>query len=116
MSYLHQISTKDREASLILFLPDFPYPNHVVRADHPAAHYQQSPSGRLSVVVPLDLQQSSPDYVLILLRFMCLGSCVGGISRRPISIVITLENGCVCLCVGGGILAYVCIEYAHTYK
>ncbi|XP_050691320.1 cellular tumor antigen p53-like isoform X3 [Eriocheir sinensis] len=72
---------------------DFPYPNHVVRADHPAAHYQQSQSGRLSVVVPLDLQQSSPDYVLILLRFMCLGSCVGGISRRPISIVITLENG-----------------------
>lgn len=72
---------------------DFPYPNHVVRADHPAAQYQESPSGRLSVVVPLDLHQNSPDYALILLRFMCLGSCVGGINRRPISIVITLENG-----------------------
>ncbi|KAK8390299.1 hypothetical protein O3P69_010168 [Scylla paramamosain] len=72
---------------------DFPYPNHVVRADHPAALYQESPSGRLSVVVPLDLHQNSPDYALILLRFMCLGSCVGGINRRPISIVLTLENG-----------------------
>lgn len=72
---------------------DFPYPNHVVRADHPAAIYQESASGRLSVVVPLDLQQNGPDYALILLRFMCLGSCVGGISRRPIAIVLTLENG-----------------------
>ncbi|KAG0719870.1 Cellular tumor antigen p53 [Chionoecetes opilio] len=72
---------------------DFPYPHHVVRADHPGALYQENPSGRLSVVVPLDLQQTGSDYSLILLRFMCLGSCVGGISRRPITIVLTLENG-----------------------
>ncbi|KAK3858220.1 hypothetical protein Pcinc_035574 [Petrolisthes cinctipes] len=71
---------------------DFPYPEYVVRADHPLADYVQGANGRLAVVVPLDPLQDGPDYTPILLRFMCLGSCVGGINRRPIAIILTLEN------------------------
>ncbi|XP_071520177.1 uncharacterized protein [Panulirus ornatus] len=71
---------------------DFPYPEHVVRADHPEAHYVKNVSGRLSVVVPLDKLQDGSGYTSILLRFMCLGSCVGGINRRPIAVIITLED------------------------
>ncbi|XP_042870755.1 cellular tumor antigen p53-like isoform X2 [Penaeus japonicus] len=73
---------------------DFPYPEHVVRADHPGARYDNT-NGRLSVRVPLDILQdgSGSDYTPVLLRFMCLGSCVGGINRRPIAIILTLENG-----------------------
>ncbi|XP_066939566.1 tumor protein 63-like isoform X4 [Macrobrachium rosenbergii] len=70
----------------------FPYPTHVVRADHPEAKYEESLTGRLSVVVPLDKLVDGSDYTPILLRFMCLGSCVGGINRRPIAIILTLEN------------------------
>ncbi|XP_068247070.1 uncharacterized protein [Palaemon carinicauda] len=77
---------------------DFPYPAHVVRADHPEAKYEENPNGRLSVIVPLDILVDGSDYTPILLRFMCLGSCVGGINRRPIAIILTLENvlGQVC--------------------
>ncbi|XP_064092038.1 cellular tumor antigen p53-like isoform X10 [Macrobrachium nipponense] len=71
----------------------FPYPTHVVRADHPEAKYEESLTGRLSVVVPLDKLVDGSDFTPILLRFMCLGSCVGGINRRPIAIILTLENG-----------------------
>ncbi|XP_042220943.1 uncharacterized protein LOC121865498 isoform X1 [Homarus americanus] len=71
---------------------DFPFTEHVVRADHPGARYVTSSSGRLSVVVPLDTLQDGSEYTPILLRFMCLGSCVGGINRRPIAIILTLEN------------------------
>nr|AST14857.1 tumor suppressor protein p53 [Macrobrachium olfersii] len=70
----------------------FPYPTHVVRADHPEAKYEESLTGRLSVIVPLDKLVDGSDFTPILLRFMCLGSCVGGINRRPIAIILTLEN------------------------
>ncbi|KAK7062972.1 induces growth arrest or apoptosis depending on the physiological circumstances and cell type [Halocaridina rubra] len=70
---------------------EFPYPEHVVRADHPDAKYLTSPCGRLSVRVPLDATDGLC-YAPILLRFMCLGSCVGGINRRPIAIILTLED------------------------
>ncbi|KAK8720268.1 hypothetical protein OTU49_013461, partial [Cherax quadricarinatus] len=55
---------------------DFPYPEHVVRADLPEARYIKSASGRLLVVVPVGPWQDGSDYTPILLRFMCLGSCV----------------------------------------
>ncbi|XP_045618684.1 uncharacterized protein [Procambarus clarkii] len=71
---------------------DFPYPEHVIRADHPEARYIKGTSGRLSVTVPLDTLQDGSDYTPVLLRFMCLGSCVGGINRRPIAVILTLEN------------------------
>merc|ERR1719341_2177297 len=32
------------------------------------------------------------DFTPTLLRFMCLGSCVGGIMRRPIAIILGLED------------------------
>ncbi|XP_076043204.1 uncharacterized protein LOC143026533 isoform X2 [Oratosquilla oratoria] len=69
---------------------DFPYPDHVIRADHPHAVYEGQDGERRSVIVPLETQGDS--YMPILLRFMCLGSCVGGINRRPIAVVLTLES------------------------
>lgn len=71
---------------------DFPYPEHVVRCDHPGAKYESHPSGRLSVIVPLDNLQDGMEFTPILLRFMCLGSCVGGINRKFISLILGLED------------------------
>ena len=33
------------------------------------------------------------DYCAHLLKFMCLGSDAGGINRRPVRVVFTLEEG-----------------------
>ncbi|KAF2365701.1 p53 DNA-binding domain [Trinorchestia longiramus] len=73
---------------------DFPYPDHVVRLDHPSACYEKNSSGRLSVVVPLEQPQTGPlgETMPLLLRFMCLCSCSGGINRRPLAIIFTLEK------------------------
>ncbi|RXG69792.1 Cellular tumor antigen p53 [Armadillidium vulgare] len=70
---------------------DFPHINHVIRADHPRASYESTSSGRLSVVVPLDFPESRNEAIPILFKFMCHNSCVGGIHRRPMVVLLTLE-------------------------
>jgi hypothetical protein len=44
-------------------------------------------SGRLSVVIPLDPHQEGSSSFPLLMKFMCLGSDVGGIHRRPLQVV-----------------------------
>ena len=74
-------------------LADFPHPDHVVRVDHPLAQYERSANGRLSVVVPLQLIPGEKgEATPILVKFMCLNSCVGGINRRPLAVMFTLEQ------------------------
>ena len=66
---------------------NFEFVGQLVRADSPAAVYcEDLQSGRLSLLLPLRPATA-------LLRFLCLGSCPGGINRRPLLLVFTLEDG-----------------------
>ena len=66
---------------------------HLIRVQHDAAVYEcDEVSKRLSVVVPFDRPQVGTDYCVHLFKFMCLGSDVGGINRRPVRVVFTLES------------------------
>ncbi|XP_076365494.1 cellular tumor antigen p53-like isoform X4 [Tachypleus tridentatus] len=78
-----------------------PAPQHLIRCESSQACYLVDPTtGRHSVVVPYENPQVTRvllisvgmSFVVYLFRFMCLGSCVGGLNRRPIQIVFTLEN------------------------
>ena len=49
-------------------------------------------SGRLSVRFPMQQPHKGPDRTQELLKFMCLGSDVGGINRRPLKVIFSLET------------------------
>ena len=71
----------------------FAFPDHLIRFDNPSAMYcEDLESGRLSVVVPLGRPQTGTSSIPMMLKFMCLGSDIGGINRRPLKIVFTLED------------------------
>ena len=70
-----------------------PAPSHLVRCEHSLAQYIEDPiSLRQSVTVPHEMPQIGADWVTNLYQFMCFSSCVGGLNRRPIQVVFTLEN------------------------
>ena len=49
-------------------------------------------SGRLSVRFPVQQPHEGSDRTRELLKFMCLGSDVGGINRRPLKVIFSLET------------------------
>ena len=62
--------------------------------DNTEARYEtDDSSGRLSTVFPVHSPHAGSDRVRELIRFMCLGSDVGGINRRPLRVIFTLETG-----------------------
>lgn len=70
-----------------------PAPEHLVRCEHKMASYAQDPfTERLSVLIPHEQPQAGSDYVVNLFQFMCFSSCVGGLNRRPMQVIFTLEN------------------------
>ena len=67
---------------------------HLVRTSEPGTVYEENPrSGRLSTVVRTKEANPGCDFFTVSYQFMCLGSCMGGIGRRPICLVFTLESG-----------------------
>ena len=70
------------------------------RFDNLSSMYcEDTVSGRLSVVLPLlQFEQEQPSssrpsfFSTCLVKFMCLGSDVGGPNRRPMQIIFTLED------------------------
>ena len=65
----------------------------MIRVDHDRAVYQiDQSSQRLSVIVPVERPQPGGETFDFSLRFMCLGSDVGGINRRPLKVIFTLED------------------------
>ena len=71
----------------------FPCLLHLIRFDSPdALYFEDLESGRLSVVIPLHPRQEGSSSFPLLMKFMCLGSDVGGINRRPLQVVYTLED------------------------
>ena len=70
-----------------------PAPSHLLRCEHPMAMYtEDSASRRHSVVAPLDQPQVGASWTTYLYQFMCFSSCVGGLNRRPVQVIFTLEN------------------------
>jgi len=70
------------------------YPHHLIRMDGETSNYREDhESKRLSVVFPVHTPHQGTDKVSKLMKFMCLGSDVGGINRRPLKVIFTLEEG-----------------------
>jgi len=66
---------------------------HLVRVAHDAAIYEEDEkSKRLSVLVPFERPQGGTHYCGHLYEFMCLNSDVGGINRKPVKLIFTLEQ------------------------
>jgi len=72
---------------------NFPYPGHLIRvAGDDVTYHQDSVSGRLSVSFPVLAPAAGSERISKQVKFMCLGSDVGGINRRPTKVVFTLET------------------------
>ena len=70
-----------------------PAPTHLVRCQHSQAYYcEDSFSGRLSVTIPYEQAAAGTPWVVNLFQFMCFSSCVGGLNRRPIQVIFTMEE------------------------
>ena len=71
----------------------FEYPQHLIRFHSPDAIYcEDLESGIMSVITPLGKMKEGASLIPLLLKFMCLGSDVGGINRRPLQMIFTLEE------------------------
>ncbi|KAI3387116.1 hypothetical protein SNEBB_009957 [Seison nebaliae] len=80
------------------------YGNHLLRCDNRSAKYEEnSIDGRHSVIVPISRNNSNEFNennqnssmtidTSFILRFMCYSSCVGSLNRRPINLLMILED------------------------
>jgi len=71
---------------------DFNFPHHIIRYQNTDTIYEEDEkSSRLFSVFPVSTPHKGTDTISRMVKFMCLGSDIGGINRRPIKVVFTLE-------------------------
>ena len=78
---------------------------HLVRCMEEDARYDENTrTGRLSVLTKVKPKAPGCQYFTVVYQFMCLGSCPGGLARRPINMVFSLESA------SGTVLGRQCLE------
>ena len=66
---------------------------HLIICSDPTAIYKEDgTTGRMSVIMAYKTPQIGTEHTTYLLTFKCFLSCVGGLNRRQIQTVFTLEN------------------------
>eukprot|EP00090_Calanus_glacialis_P020812 TRINITY_DN32128_c0_g1_i1.p1 TRINITY_DN32128_c0_g1~~TRINITY_DN32128_c0_g1_i1.p1 ORF type:complete len:577 (-),score=136.50 TRINITY_DN32128_c0_g1_i1:96-1784(-) len=70
-----------------------PILKHLVRSSETSTQYfENQTSGRLSLTTAVKDQAPGCDYFTTFYQFMCLGSCLGGLARRQLQMIFTLET------------------------
>jgi len=72
---------------------DFAQTDHLIRYENDDTRYKEDvESGRLSAIFAVGTPHKGTEVCNRMMKFMCLGSDVGGINRRPIKVIFTLEQ------------------------